>query len=89
MKQEIQGSEIGEFEALDRAETDAREVAFDTLGGDFANEQWVVLRLPRNKAYVHRIAFVAGSGVGKIDQFSLCHSMTSGCTSRLGMSAGQ
>ena len=89
MKQEIQGAKIRKFEALARAETDAGEVAFDTLGGDFANEQWVVLRLAGDKAYVHRIAFVAGSGVGKIDQFSLCHSMTSGCTSRLGMSAGQ
>src|SRR5215469_11754404 len=62
VEQEIQGAEIGEFEAIDGAETDAGEVALDALGGDLAQEQRVVFRLAGDEANVDRIAFVAGSG---------------------------
>ncbi len=61
MQQEIERFQIGQFVAFDFAFADSGEVPFDALGGDFADEDRVMLGLERDQADVGRVAFVVPS----------------------------
>src|SRR5579863_4978109 len=56
---------------------------------DLADENRIILRFSRDDADVRGVAFIAGARVGDLDQLSFGHTVTSGVTSRLGISAGQ
>src|SRR5579863_9633282 len=56
---------------------------------DLADENRIILRFSRDDADVRGVAFIAGARVGDLDQLSFGHMVTSGVTSRLGISAGQ
>ena len=58
MQQEIEGVQVGQFVAFDLAFANPGEVAFDVVGGDFADEDRVMLRFERDQADVGRVALV-------------------------------
>jgi hypothetical protein len=71
MQQEIERFQIGQFVAFDFAFADSGEVPFDALGGDFADEDRVMLGLERDQADVGRVAFVARPRMSDFDKLYL------------------
>src|SRR4029077_719715 len=92
--QEIQGSQIRKLEAFHFALAYAGEMLLHALGGDFADQNRIMLGLPRDQSDVDQVALIAGAGVRDFDQPSLYqlahgHIATSGRTSDFGIKAGQ
>jgi hypothetical protein len=63
VQEEVQGSQVGEFEALDGTADQIAEMAMDTLRGDFAEEDWVIPFVQGDDPDVAGIALVTGARV--------------------------
>src|SRR5579872_1094181 len=89
MQQKIQRAQVGQLEPLDFSQTDSLEMFLHALRRNVFHQDRIILRLARDDADVRRIALVSRARVRQLDQFSFRHSVTSGATSVLGISAGQ
>ena len=65
VEKKVQRTEVRQLEPFDRSVEQVAEVGTDAVGGDFAEEDRVVLEVERDDANVASIAFVAGAGVGQ------------------------
>src|ERR1035437_5392844 len=68
VQEEIQGAEVGQFEALDGTLYEIAEVAFDAFGGDFASEHGIVGFAEGDDADVAGVALVAGAGMRELGE---------------------
>jgi len=71
VEEEIEGAEVGELEALDKAVDAVAEVGFDAVGGDLFDEHGVVAILVGDHADVAGVALVPGAGVGDLGERNL------------------
>jgi hypothetical protein len=65
VEEKIEGVKVREFEPLYVAFYERAEVLFDGVGGDFTDEDRVILIFESDEAYIGGVAFVAGACVRK------------------------
>jgi hypothetical protein len=76
VQEQVDGSEIGQFETLDFAFDEIAEESFDSFGGYFADDGGVVVGVQCDDSDVAGVAFVSGSCVGDGGERGL-HDVTS------------
>ena len=68
VQQEVERSDVGKFESVDRPRAQFAEVRLHSVGSDLPSKHRIVAVIDRDQSNVGSIALVTGADVGDLDQ---------------------